>query len=188
MPPDRYAAVAADAFRWVAAQAVEVPGGYAWTEYGLPCDDLYSGTAGVLMACAEASRYGVECDEAAGKALDRLVHLADTGTASVDGGLFGGAAGLLVALRAWADVADDARAAGAADLLVQAVCGQVFADDPARPYDVISGDAGTLIALAAGEPRCWYGTPCSPWSSGSPERPSGETWVCSGPWLLAKTG
>src|SRR3954469_21550591 len=110
MPRDRFAAAAADAFRWVAAQAVEVPGGRAWTEYGVPCDDLYSGTAGVLLACAEAARVGIDCDEAAGKSLDRLVQLAAGRASSAEGGLYGGAAGMLVALRAWATVVADSGA------------------------------------------------------------------------------
>ena len=56
-----YADVAADAFRWVAAQAVEAPGGLAWTENGVLIDDLYVGTAGVLLAAAEATGSGVDC-------------------------------------------------------------------------------------------------------------------------------
>src|SRR3954469_20950467 len=103
MPRDRFAAAAADAFRWVAAQAVEVPGGWAWTEYGVPCDDLYSGTAGVLLACAEATRGGIDCAEVAGRSRDRLVRLAEEHGAAAEGGLYGGAAGLILALRTWAD-------------------------------------------------------------------------------------
>jgi lantibiotic modifying enzyme len=149
MTRDRFALAATDAFRWVAAQAVEVPGGWAWTEDGSPCDDLYSGTAGVLLACAEATRAGVVCAEAAGRSLDRLVRLAEQRNVPSEGGLYGGAAGMLVALRAWAEVSADRGAVSAADLVLEQVCEQVLADSDGRPYDVISGDAGLLMALQA---------------------------------------
>ena len=53
------AEAAREALRWVTDAAVPVPGGLAWPETRQPdgrvSDDLYDGTAGVLMALSEAS-------------------------------------------------------------------------------------------------------------------------------------
>ncbi|BEP13728.1 hypothetical protein acdb102_20390 [Acidothermaceae bacterium B102] len=139
-----YADVAADALRWVASQAVDAPGGSAWTDNGVVADDLYVGTAGVLLATAEAFRYGVDCTPLAASARGRLFHVAD----AVTGDLFEGAAGRLVALRAWSRSADDPAAGAAADRLAAAISEWACRPaDAGRYYDVISGDAGTLIAL-----------------------------------------
>jgi hypothetical protein len=46
------------ALAWVGSVAVGVDGGLGWLEDGVPCDDLYSGTAGVLLGCAEAAAAG----------------------------------------------------------------------------------------------------------------------------------
>ena len=43
------------AFGWVASVAVAADGGLGWLEDGALVDDLYSGTAGVLLGCAEAA-------------------------------------------------------------------------------------------------------------------------------------
>ena len=67
---------------------------------------------------------------------------------AVTGDLFEGAAGRLVALRAWSRTADDPEAGAAADRLAAAIAAWACRPaDPGRYYDVISGDAGTLIAL-----------------------------------------
>jgi len=42
------------ALDWIGSMAVEADGGLAWCEGGQPFDDLYAGTAGVLLGCAEA--------------------------------------------------------------------------------------------------------------------------------------
>jgi hypothetical protein len=47
--------VARDAFDWVGSVAIDVDGGQAGLEGGALVDDLYSGTAGVLLGCAEAA-------------------------------------------------------------------------------------------------------------------------------------
>ena len=57
-------AAAREALRWVTDAAVPVPGGLAWPETRQPdgrvSDDLYDGTAGVLMALAQARLAGLE--------------------------------------------------------------------------------------------------------------------------------
>ena len=136
------------AFDWLAAVAVDAPGGALWSEKGVPTDDLYCGTAGVLLACAEAHRAGADVDRVAGPALARLQHvvahpdaaeLPEAAAAGPDG-LFGGWAGVLVALRAWGEPAEQVSAGIARRVL----------DLPPHPRactDVIDGDAGILVAL-----------------------------------------
>ncbi len=46
------------AFDWIGSVAVDADGGLGWLEGGVLVDDLYSGTAGVLLGCAEARRPG----------------------------------------------------------------------------------------------------------------------------------
>ncbi|MGF7235602.1 MAG: lanthionine synthetase LanC family protein, partial [Frankia sp.] len=150
------------AFAWLSTVAHPAPGGLRWFDQdGAACDDLYAGTAGVLLACAEAwAGGGVPGDLAAG-ARNRLLYLAgrvaDEGDdpddhadprAALDNGLFTGWAGLAVALGAWSEVAADRVARDAADRVLEAVAARVLrADDPGRPYDIIAGDAGILLAL-----------------------------------------
>jgi hypothetical protein len=97
VPSLAYADAAADALRWVAGQGVDRPGGAIWTENGAPANSLYTGTAGVLLALAEATRFGVVCDEPAGRARDRLVHLVGDPHAAADDSLFDGTTGWLLA-------------------------------------------------------------------------------------------
>ncbi len=68
-----------------------------------------------------------------------------------DDGLFSGWAGVAVALRAWSAVAADAEAGAAAALVTSQIAERVLRAprDPARYTDVISGDAGILLALLA---------------------------------------
>jgi lantibiotic modifying enzyme len=68
-----------------------------------------------------------------------------------DDGLFSGWAGVTVALRAWSRATGDAAAAEAATQVTSQIAGRILAapDDPARCTDVISGDAGILLALIA---------------------------------------
>ena len=145
--------VVADAFAWVGSVGVETDGGRLWCEGDAPYDDLYCGTAGVLLGCAEAVDAGFDTRETATAARDRLVHLSGHPELAVLGegdGLFDGWSGVAVALRAWARVADDGEAGHAADVVREAVASRVIDEpttDPARYTDVISGDAGRLLAM-----------------------------------------
>ena len=141
------------AFEWIESVAVDVHGGLGWLEDGQLYDDLYSGTAGVLLGCAEAAAYGIDTARVAEGAASRLLHLIERAPAATmpDDGLFSGWAGVAVALRAWSAVTGDSRAAaGAAEVTAQ-IAGRVprAPFDPARCTDVISGDAGILLALLA---------------------------------------
>ena len=145
---------ARSAFDWVGSVAVDVDGGQGWLEDADRFDELYSGTAGVLLGCAEAMASGLDTTTVAAGAVARLRYLATHG-ASVDtmpdDGLFSGWAGVAVALRAWSAVASDAAADDAAALVIAGIAERVLQEpeDPARYTDIISGDAGTLIALSS---------------------------------------
>ncbi|MEU8265121.1 lanthionine synthetase LanC family protein [Micromonospora sp. NPDC048999] len=161
------------AFSWIESVAVPADGGLGWLEAGERFDDLYAGTAGVLLGCAEATAAGLSTadgpaeattgggvatgsgsalDRIAVGARDRLVHLArhepDAATMP-DDGLFGGRAGVAVALRAWATVSGDRAALDSAALVTAQIAERLLHRpvDPARYSDVISGDAGILLAL-----------------------------------------
>ncbi|HUD38358.1 MAG TPA: lanthionine synthetase LanC family protein [Streptosporangiaceae bacterium] len=76
--------VAVDALRWVAEAAVAADGGATWPLTRRPgaatADDLYDGTAGVLMAFAQARLSGItRFDEPARAAAGRLRYLARSG-------------------------------------------------------------------------------------------------------------
>jgi lantibiotic modifying enzyme len=144
--------IARAAFDWVESVAVEVDGGLGWLEGGQLFDDLYSGTAGVLMGCAEATASGVDTARVASGAVARLRHLAAHGPnveTMRDDGLFSGWAGVAVALRAWSSVAGDVDAGRAAAWVSSQIADRVLHTpaDPARYTDVISGDAGILLTL-----------------------------------------
>ena len=47
------------AFDWIGSVAVNADGGLGWLDGGVLVDDLYSGTAGVLLGCAEAAATGL---------------------------------------------------------------------------------------------------------------------------------
>ncbi len=51
--------IARRAFDWIASVAIAADGGLGWPEDGVLSDDLYSGTAGVLLGCAEAEAAGL---------------------------------------------------------------------------------------------------------------------------------
>jgi lantibiotic modifying enzyme len=140
------------AFDWIRAVAVEVDGGLGWCERGELHDDLYCGTAGILFGCAEATAAGLDIADVAAAARGRLLHLVEdeAGAATMTGdGLFGGWAGVAVALRAWSRMTGDAAAAeGAARVTARIAERTIQAPvDPSRYIDVISGDAGILLAL-----------------------------------------
>ena len=142
------------AFDWIGSVAVDVDGGLGWLEDGVPADDLYSGTAGVLLGCAEAAAAGLGTAQVSAGARARLLHLARHGQDEAtmpDDGLFSGWAGVAVALRAWSCGAGDAAAASAAAQVTSQIAERIL-QAPAerlRYTDVISGDAGILLALIA---------------------------------------
>jgi hypothetical protein len=80
------AEVARRALRWVADAAQPTDGGLTWPETREPgsplADDLYSGTAGALVAFAEARLCGIdEFDHVARSAVGRLATVAAAGGA-----------------------------------------------------------------------------------------------------------
>ncbi len=152
--PAGWADAARRAFDWIGSVAVDVDGGLGWLDGGAVTDDLYSGTAGVLLGCAEAAAAGLGAEQVSAGARARLLSLArhDADVATMaDDGLFSGWAGVAVALRAWSRVAGDAAAAAAAAQVTSRIAGRILRTSAARPpyTDVISGDAGILLALLA---------------------------------------
>jgi hypothetical protein len=147
------------AFDWIGSVAVDVDGGLGWLEDGVLFDDLYSGTAGVLLGCAEAAAAGLATAQVSAGARARLLHLAhhSPGVATMpDDGLFSGWAGVAVALRAWSRVAADAAAAEAATRVISQIAGRTLhaPADPLRYTDVISGDtAATWWTSPSGAAR-----------------------------------
>ncbi|HWG63946.1 MAG TPA: lanthionine synthetase LanC family protein [Streptosporangiaceae bacterium] len=144
------------AFDWIGSVAVEVDGGVGWHENGVLVDDLYSGAAGVLLGCAEATANGLDAAQVAAGARARLVHLAQRGPSVAtlpDDGLFSGWAGVAVALRAWSRAGADRAAGEAATRVTTQIARRALQSsaDPSRYIDVISGDAGILLALLADE-------------------------------------
>jgi len=153
-PVSSAARFARSGFAWVASVAVEVEGGRGWREAGELFDDLYAGTAGVLLACAEAHAHGLELGDLPLGARDRLLHLVEVAEHSdldppLPDGLFDGWAGLVVALQTWADVADDEPARTGATRAAHRLATRVLTTplDPPGCTDIISGDAGILLAL-----------------------------------------
>jgi lantibiotic modifying enzyme len=154
MAPGDAQSFARAAFEWVGSVAVDVDGGLGWLEGGDLFDDLYSGTAGVLLGCAEAAASGLDTAKVSAGAVARLVHLTTHGpnvATMPDDGLFSGWAGVAVALHAWSSVVGDAEAGTAAALVTSQIAERILQapHDPARYTDVISGDAGILLALLA---------------------------------------
>ncbi len=141
------------ALDWVASVAVDVERGQVWAERGQPYDDLYAGTAGVLLGCAEASAAGLDTAEVSEGARARLVHLAhheDAEPATLpDDGLFSGWGGVAAALEAWAGVTGDRESADAAATVRARLASRASRIAPRACTDVISGDAGILLALLA---------------------------------------
>jgi lantibiotic modifying enzyme len=141
--------------------------GLAWLRPNWPdrraADDLYEGTAGVLVGLAEARLTGItEFDDVAYAATARLKWL--TGRVVAAGGppaafselerelwapLYLGLAGHATALELWAKVSGDAEAAQVA----RAGIGLLAEVAPKRRlstcYELIHGEAGILLALVA---------------------------------------
>jgi lantibiotic modifying enzyme len=152
------AGLAGRAFGWIGSVAAGADGGSIWLEDGKVADDLYCGTAGVLLGCAEATAAGIGTAEAPAGALGRLQYLADHGPGAAtmeDDGLFTGWAGAAVALRAWSAATGDGAAAEVAARITAQIAGRVLAaaGDPPGYTDIISGDAGVLLALIADDSR-----------------------------------
>jgi lantibiotic modifying enzyme len=144
--------LALGAFDWIGSVAVAVPGGLGWFDGDDVADDLYSGTAGVLLSCTEAVECGFALDDIGAGATARLVYLAGRGPDSPtmpDDGLFSGWAGVAVALRTWSRVTDDTGAGVAAGQLTSDIAERILVAPlgPDRCTDIISGDAGILLAL-----------------------------------------
>ena len=134
--------------------AVGADGGLGWPEAGVLSDDLYSGTAGVLLGCAEAEAAGLPVAHVAAGARGRLLALAQPGPGVAtlpDDGVFSGWAGVAVALRAWSRATGDPAAGEAAAQVTRQLAGRVTQGRPGplRYTDVISGDAGILLVLIA---------------------------------------
>lgn len=139
------------AFDWIGSVATADGG---WCEHGEASEDLYSGTAGVLFGCAEATAYGTDVGRVADRARNRLLAVvAGEAGGLPDDGLFSGWSGIAVALRAWAAVTGDVEAGTAATAVMDRVADRALhlPPDPDRYLDVISGDAGLLLALLAGD-------------------------------------
>jgi lantibiotic modifying enzyme len=142
------------AFDWIASVAVAADGGLGWTEDGVLFDDLYSGTAGVLLGCAEAAAAGLDPAHVSAGARGRLLSLARQGPGVAtmpDDGVFSGWAGVAVALRAWSDATGDPAAGQGAAQVTRQIAERIrqTPPDPLRYTDVISGDAGILLVLVA---------------------------------------
>ena len=134
--------------------AADVDGALGWLDGGVLVDDLYTGTAGVLAGCAEAAAAGLGTAQVSAGARARLLQLATRGPGVAtlpDDGLFSGWAGVAVALRAWSRATGDAAAAAAAGQLTSQIAGRILQAPVGPPEctDVISGDAGILLALLA---------------------------------------
>jgi lantibiotic modifying enzyme len=143
-----------EALRWVADAAIPADGGATWPSTRMPgapvSDDLYDGTAGVLLAFAQARLAGLSgWDEAARAAAGRLRYLAEDQGAdpAPDIGLYTGLSGAAAALRIWATTGGGPADAAAADRMLARI-GLIVATAPARGIaDMIEGDAGVLVVL-----------------------------------------
>ena len=128
--------LASRAFDWIASVAVAADGGLAWREDGVLFDDLYSGTAGVLLGCAEADGGRPRHGARRGRARGRLLSLARQGPGAAtmpDDGVFSGWAGVALALRAWSDATGDPAAAQAAAQVTRQIAGRVTHAPPDPP-------------------------------------------------------
>jgi hypothetical protein len=128
--------IARRAFDWIGSVAVDADDGLGWQQDGVLVDDLYSGTAGVLLGCAEAAAAGLGAARVSAGARARLLHLARHGPGVArmpDDGLFCGWAGVAVALRAWSRIAADAAAASAAAQVTSRIAGRIVQAPAGRP-------------------------------------------------------
>jgi lantibiotic modifying enzyme len=159
---------AIEALRWVAGAAIETDGGASWpetrTDGAHTADDLYDGTAGVLMAFAEAELSGITgFREPATAAAGRLRWIAEAGPAGRADplhipfadepdppvtSLYTGLSGIAAALATRASLTADQAAAKSASAAVTEIIDAVIAGPDSGARDIIEGDAGTLVLLA----------------------------------------
>lgn len=172
MPSDfdlmtRATGAATEALRWVAGAAIDAEGGASWPETRTSgaqvADDLYDGTAGVLMAFAEAELSGITgFGRAAAAAAGRLRWLVECGPAGRPGplhvqfpdepdspitSLYTGMGGVAAALAAWAEATGDDAAAKSAITAITEIADAVVTGPDSRIRDIIEGHAGTLAVL-----------------------------------------
>jgi lantibiotic modifying enzyme len=170
---DRLVAVARQALRWVTDAAVTTDDGATWPLTRAPgapiADDLYDGSAGVLIALAEAHLTGVtDFDDQAGAAAGRVRNQAEAmldawparaartpdGAAGngqePDPGLYTGLGGAATALDIWAQASGDQQAAAAARALAARLSLIARAAQPVSSWrDLLSGEAGLLLVLTS---------------------------------------
>ncbi|HXP18427.1 MAG TPA: lanthionine synthetase LanC family protein [Streptosporangiaceae bacterium] len=156
------------ALRWVTDGAVVTDCGATWPGTRAAdaplADDLYGGTAGVLVALSEARLSGIgDFDDHARAAATRLRSLASVGAwamanaapddwddepDSPDLGLYTGLSGGAAALHIWASVSGDRDAAEAALTATRSITDLTAAGRPVSSWrDVTSGEAGILLTL-----------------------------------------
>lgn len=202
---------AREALGWVTGAAVPVDGGATWPETrvaGAPAsDDLYGGTAGVLVALTEARLSGIaDFDDHARAAAGRLRTLIaaqaganaaqetpDIRAASdaTDFGLYSGLGGYATTLGAWASVSGDGAAAAAARDGVRSIADAAEGGQPLSTFrDLLSGEAGILLVLvgmggaAAGPAAAMIGDRLiaeAEWPDGEPDWRANEETPCSLP-------
>jgi lantibiotic modifying enzyme len=202
---------AREALGWVTGAAVPADGGATWPETraaGAPAsDDLYGGTAGVLVALTEARLSGIaDFDDHAQAAAGRLRTLIaaraganaaqeapDIRAASdaTDFGLYSGLGGYVTALGAWASVSGDGPTAAAARDGVRSIADAAEGGQPLSTFrDLLSGDAGILLVLvgmggaAAGPAAAMIGDRLiaeAEWPDGEPDWRANEETPCSLP-------
>ncbi|HET7018459.1 MAG TPA: lanthionine synthetase LanC family protein [Streptosporangiaceae bacterium] len=158
--------LARDALRWIASQSVQAEGGLTWDRPNWPdllADDLYEGTAGVLVGLAEAHLTGItEYDDLAQAAATRLEWM--VGRIVAAGGppadfseperelwasFYLGLAGYVTALSMWATVSGDTASAQAAEAGIGLLAEVAPKQRLSASYEVIHGEAGVLLALVA---------------------------------------
>jgi lantibiotic modifying enzyme len=157
---------AREALRWVTGISVTTAGGSTWPLTAAAdaplSDDLYDGTAGVLVALAEARLSGItEFDDHARAAALRLRAIASAGAdrfaapdntddepGRLDLGLYTGLSGCAAALSRWASAAADAESAAAAEVIAADISRTVATGNPVSAWlDLIRGNAGIIVTL-----------------------------------------
>jgi lantibiotic modifying enzyme len=156
------------ALRWVADGAMPADGGLAWPDTRDPdrpvADDVYRGTAGVLVAFAEARLSGIDefndvaragagriaavAAQQRAELLARVLQGGDDPLCGHELGLYTGLAGQAAALQVWADVTGDEHAADSARAILAAIAAAARAARPLSSFrDLLIGEAGVLLTL-----------------------------------------
>lgn len=143
-----------DSLEWLMSQAQPDRDGIVWTglrTLGKPAPDLYSGTAGVVLALLEADRhFGDErwasAAAAGGRSLARMVDDLE------DSSLYFGATGVAVALAAIADRLGDTSAHAAVLGALATVRGRFDGERWGSAFELLAGNAGIALgALSLGD-------------------------------------